>query len=282
MTNSPESANIFPINRNTLTIDFIENAINALIRKLINPKDQSKRIRHLRLRSRETNIFSTPIIEFLNLLDLIRIFARREKPSKTEFIDEIKKFEKEVLDGEIIFKNSKELEKKEIKYVLAKSKKEIDIISASSMIQQISSFILFLKYFFRRNCLIIIDEPESNLHPNAQLKFIELLAFLINNGFYIIITTHTPYIIDHINNLIYGYKIYSKLDSKSKKDFPIDKRILLNPNDISAYLFQKEGNTKSIIYENQINWDTFGDITDKLNEYYEKIRDIEEKFKIKI
>jgi len=283
-SSAPEYTEIFPIYRNTLIIESIQNAINSLMRRLVHTKEESKEKIFSRAIAKNTDIFPTPIIEFLNLMDILIAIGGRKDLSKNNGIsDYVENFEENVLGGKIIIKKDTKKGKRLIKYVLSNSNKEIDIITSSSMIQQISSFILFLKYFLRQNCLIIIDEPESNLHPNAQLKFVELLSFLVNNGYWVILTTHTPYIIDHINNLMYGYEVYNKykLDDESKKKFPLDQNILLNPDDVSTYLFQKNGDTKSIIKEKRITWDTFGSITDNLEDIYDKIRNCEESLKKK-
>ncbi|EKN3567308.1 AAA family ATPase [Yersinia enterocolitica] len=46
------------------------------------------------------------------------------------------------------------------------------------------------------NSLLILDEPEVNLHPKWQVLYAELICQLVKSGVDIIITTHSPYIID--------------------------------------------------------------------------------------
>ncbi len=58
-----------------------------------------------------------------------------------------------------------------------------------------------LKYLAQ---LLIIDEPEMNLHPAAQAEITEFLCMLVNAGLYVLITTHSPYIVDHLSNLIHA------------------------------------------------------------------------------
>lgn len=60
----------------------------------------------------------------------------------------------------------------------------------------------------RRKKTFIVEEPELNLFPSAQQKLIQYLVDkCINNESSILLTTHSPYILTSINNLLYAYKI---------------------------------------------------------------------------
>lgn len=50
------------------------------------------------------------------------------------------------------------------------------------------------------NSLLIIDEPEVNLHPKWQIFYAEIICELVSLGVDIIITTHSPYIIDALKH----------------------------------------------------------------------------------
>lgn len=50
------------------------------------------------------------------------------------------------------------------------------------------------------NSLLIIDEPEVNLHPKWQIFYAEIICELVTLGVDIIITTHSPYIIDALKH----------------------------------------------------------------------------------
>ncbi|WP_457564239.1 AAA family ATPase [Caminibacter sp.] len=50
--------------------------------------------------------------------------------------------------------------------------------------------------------ILLFDEPEVHLHPEWQLKMAELLVGLVNNGIKIVVTSHSPYMIDAL-------KVYS-------------------------------------------------------------------------
>jgi predicted ATPase len=48
--------------------------------------------------------------------------------------------------------------------------------------------------------LLILDEPEVNLHPKWQVLYCELICDLVYAGVDIIITTHSPYVIDALKH----------------------------------------------------------------------------------
>jgi len=45
------------------------------------------------------------------------------------------------------------------------------------------------------NTVLIIDEPEAHLHPEWQLKYAEVLTQLVDMGVYVLVSTHSPYMI---------------------------------------------------------------------------------------
>ncbi len=50
--------------------------------------------------------------------------------------------------------------------------------------------------------VLIIEEPESHLHPGAQTKIAQTLARLVRAGVRVVITTHSNWILQQIGNLI--------------------------------------------------------------------------------
>jgi predicted ATP-dependent endonuclease of OLD family len=55
--------------------------------------------------------------------------------------------------------------------------------------------------------LIIIEEPEAHLFPEAQVEIAELIALLLyKSKTKVIITTHSPYILAGFNSLIYAHQ----------------------------------------------------------------------------
>lgn len=85
----------------------------------------------------------------------------------------------------------------------------------------------------KRPLFIHIEEPETHLHPMAQVAITKLLAYLCNKGFRLVITTHSVFVLYVLNNLILAQQ---NLPQTEFKDLPLTSQ-RLKSNQLSAYLF---------------------------------------------
>lgn len=130
-----------------------------------------------------------------------------------------------------------------------------NLANASSGQQESLPMLLVLKILSRMYentaTTFFIEEPEAHLFPVSQKQIISLIATIYNAfGHSFFITTHSPYILTAINNLVVGQDAYDKADGdtemlkKLEKVLPTDELIRLE--DISAYTLNK-GKLESII-----------------------------------
>ena len=70
--------------------------------------------------------------------------------------------------------------------------------NVASGVKAFSALDLFIKYgVIRDDSTIILDEPETNLHPLWQVKFAELLVSLSENtGIRVVVNSHSPFFIE--------------------------------------------------------------------------------------
>ena len=73
---------------------------------------------------------------------------------------------------------------------------------SSSAVRSLLDVGLYLRHVARLGDLMMIDEPELNLHPENQRKIARLLASLVNLGLKVFITTHSDYIIKELSALL--------------------------------------------------------------------------------
>ena len=73
---------------------------------------------------------------------------------------------------------------------------------SSSSVKTLSGLVVYLRHIAKKGDVLIIDEPEMNLHPDNQRRLARIFARMINNGLRLIISTHSDYIIRELNNLI--------------------------------------------------------------------------------
>ncbi len=104
-----------------------------------------------------------------------------------------------------------------------------------------------LKTYYEKNrkFLTIIEEPELNCFPLTQKKivtyFIEKLILSQNQ---LLITTHSPYILTSLNNLMYAYVVGQK--DKVGVNKIIEEKYWVNPEDVSCY-FMNDGYAEPIM-----------------------------------
>ena len=103
----------------------------------------------------------------------------------------------------------------------------------SSMVSELAPVVLFLRYLVRPGSLVVLEEPESHLHPAGQRQMARGIVRLVNAGVKVIITTHSDYFVGQINNLL-------KLSSVSKQKWEkegYEASDCLKPENVSAYHF---------------------------------------------
>lgn len=126
------------------------------------------------------------------------------------------------------------------------------------------------------SCVVsILEEPEQNLFPNSQKTMMEdLLEFLNtskeNN---LIITTHSPYILETINNCIYAAALSEK-NIESNDILPSKQQI--SYSNVSAYKIH-DGIAESIKIDElkQIDPAEIDSCSVSINEVYSKLSDRE-------
>ncbi|MGE5341943.1 MAG: AAA family ATPase [Candidatus Omnitrophota bacterium] len=104
-------------------------------------------------------------------------------------------------------------------FVFETGNKEFKGVSIASGIKCLGAIhILLLKGFIIRKSLLVIDEPETNMHPQWQVRFAELIVKLVKEGNHILLTSHSPYLIEALE--LYAGK---RLDKDSVNFYLADK-----------------------------------------------------------
>ena len=87
--------------------------------------------------------------------------------------------------------------------------RRVNLNFASSGQQEMVWITNLLFYYLTKSrpVFLILEEPESHLYPDAQKQMTELLALFGNGGNAVLMTTHSPYMLGTLNNLIYAWEI---------------------------------------------------------------------------
>ncbi len=137
-------------------------------------------------------------------------------------------------------------------YFLPKSTKSIKLSmgESSSSVRSLLDIGFYLRHLAEEGDMLMVDEPELNLHPSNQRRLAKLFARLVNIGIKVFITTHSDYIIKELNTLIMFNS--RKNDDSTKKIMHKYKYLeseLIDPKRIKVYISERdlvklEGKTK--------------------------------------
>ncbi|WP_144673247.1 AAA family ATPase [Campylobacter jejuni] len=150
---------------------------------------------------------------------------------------------------------------------------------ASSSVRSLLILNHYILYEAQQGDILMIDEPELNLHPKNQILLARLFTLLANAGIKIFITTHSDYIVRELNNCIMLNGLASEQIQMLKSKGYIEEN-KIDFKDIKAYI-AKNVKGKNILEEVKITkeegifMNTFDEPIDTQNEnqsmIYEKI-----------
>lgn len=129
---------------------------------------------------------------------------------------------------------------------------------------------------------VFIEEPEAHLYPTAQREIVHFIAATIDfvsedSTSQCVITTHSPYILTALNNLMYAGRIVEKSPDKRKQVTKvIEETAIIPPSHVRAYFFEN-GTVRSIIDpETQlIEAVQLDNVSDELSQEFGHLMDIE-------
>ena len=147
-------------------------------------------------------------------------------------------------------------------------------INFASSGQQEAVWILNVVFYYLLNnkkSFFIIEEPESHLFPNAQKLMAEFISLAKNGGNKILLTTHSPYILGTINNMLYASRISKEVNNSSLGKI-INPLKWLNFEKLSAY-YVELGVMKSCLDEDfeAIDNEIIDGASDEINTDYDKM-----------
>ncbi len=139
----------------------------------------------------------------------------------------------------------------------------IGLHMTSGTVKSLFGLWFYLEHEARKGNILMIDEPELNIHPENQRKIAKLLAKLVNAGLHIVVSTHSDYIVREINSLI---MLDQDENKKLCKKYGYDDNEILKTEQIGAYLFDEQNITPfQITPDDGIYATTFDDVIRNLN-----------------
>ena len=189
------------------------------------------------LRPLEIPTLSGIITDFIShILTMERGIRDRPEPPLAK---EVNFLEHDVVHGKIDIEAGRQLTYPEIYYQPFAGQPDtgkFPLHKTSSMVSELAPVILFLKHLVRPGDLLILEEPESHLHPASQRQMARGIVRLVNAGVKVIITTHSDYFIGQLNNLLQ----VSRASPQKRKRDGFEVADCLKAEDVSAYHFQPD------------------------------------------
>ncbi len=168
------------------------------------------------------------------------------------------RLEQEILSGSIRMRKSRTIGYPSFFYQPMGWKDDLPLMNTSSMVSELAPVVLYLRYLVQRGDVLIIEEPESHLHPAMQAVFARELARLARSGIRVVVTTHSEWLLDQFANLVR----LSGLPEDKRKEFPGADEAL-RPEQFGAWLFKPKQRPKgSVVEEIRVDPDAGGLLTD--------------------
>jgi hypothetical protein len=206
--------------------------------------------------------FQSIVPLFLVTQYLVEKINRKENPSKKEIsVDEKRRIEKEI---DNIYSNP----------------------NISEEVRKLSLERLSARFTYN-SLLNIVEEPEQNLFPSSQKDVLFSLLKSQNQfrGNKLLITTHSPYIVNCLTLAVKAKVIFKKSKGKNLEGITkekIDKLIplgsLIDPNQLSVYQLTNEGKIEELANYQGIPSDSnfLNQFLQESNELYDQLLEIED------
>lgn len=133
------------------------------------------------------------IIRDYDNLCKMKSFIREDKTTYKPVLDALYELlggSFKAVDKQVIYQPRKERNRDKI---------AVPVYIASSSIKSLFLIDLYINCLAEKQGLLIIDEPELNLHPDNQRRMAGLLARLVNSGIKVMLTTHSDYLIREVD-----------------------------------------------------------------------------------
>ncbi|MXZ49357.1 MAG: AAA family ATPase [Rhodobacteraceae bacterium] len=173
------------------------------------------------------------LADFLD--NLVGIDGTSNGGKKSNLINQAKQIERNLIQGEIKVTRSELANYPHFKYHPEGWKSGLSLLNASSMVSELAPLVLYLRHVVEPGNVLIVEEPESHLHPAKQVEFTRQLAELVNKGLKVIITTHSEWILEELGNIVQRSKIKS-WNGKPQNAVGIS----LSPDQVGAWLFKSK------------------------------------------
>ena len=177
-----------------------------------------------------TPVLSGIMADFLEqLIELGHARGRRRKPERGLS----GQIEDAVLGGSVHVDSSEQTGYPRFTYRPEGWQDDLSLMNASSMVSELAPVVLYLRHVIEPGNVLIIEEPESHLHPAMQVEFTRQLAVLVRSGVRVIVTTHSEWLLEELANIVQRSKPPNALATGEDHG-----QAALDRDEVGAWLFE--------------------------------------------
>ena len=140
--------------------------------------------------------YPSPIEENVDFIRQLEDIAKRQSFIAKEHPEVLEDFA-DIIGGDYTITQDDQLY-----YTPKGTRLKLTMVESSSTVRSLLDLGFYLRHVARKGSLLMVDEPELNLHPANQRRIAKLFARLVNLGVKVFITTHSDYIVKELNTLI--------------------------------------------------------------------------------
>ena len=130
---------------------------------------------------------------------------------------------------------------------------DLPLMRVSSMVAELAPLVLYLRHVVASNNVLIVEEPESHLHPAKQVELVGQLARIVHAGIRVIVTTHSEWVLDELANLVNLSKL-----SQEESGGIANSETALSPDQVGAWLFAPRGDRRRVGRNREVPLDETG------------------------
>ena len=171
--------------------------------------------------------------------DLLASVLYMEGGGKGHFARAAGEIERDALRGKITLRRPARGYAPDVYYARGRV---MPISQASSAASELAPLVLLLRHVAKRGDLLVVEEPESHMHPKNQAAVARCIVKLVRAGLNVIVTTHSTYIMERFS----AYLRAGQMTAAQRSRVGIGKGLYLEADDIAPYLFEAKGNRTTV------------------------------------
>ena len=117
--------------------------------------------------------------------------------------------------------------------------KSIPVQRASSMVAELAPLLSWINHLLKPGDLLLIDEPEAHMHPEAILAVAQSLVALSQSGVKVLCTTHSSEFLHKVSNCM--------LRAAQPNEAPTPDTPKIRAEDLGVYRFERSGQSSGTI-----------------------------------